>query len=107
MERAGEPDRFFYLSRLIGGEAPEEGDSEWRCFSSERVDRLIELVGMDRFLAGVDETRVWPETVLGSLLAFVSREGWADFADRQNLPFESAHEYRSRYLTNLLGGLLG
>jgi hypothetical protein len=65
---------------------------------------------VDRFFAELDAGRDFcadaPESIVNSLLKHIAGPGFKEFAERHDIPFESAAEYRQRYLIDAVAGTL-
>jgi hypothetical protein len=63
----------------------------------------IELYGVQRFFADLDRDRDFgDESVTGSLLNWVTHEGWAEFSEHAEWEFDSALEFRQRHIIQAL-----
>jgi hypothetical protein len=83
------------------GEPLEHRDRDG--FSPGWVDYTIGTYGIRRFLADIDEDRRYTEPgVIAACLRYASRDGFADLAERHDIPFHSARQFRERFILEAL-----
>ena len=99
MERGGKRPRFFYGYLLDGVEqSPARGDDD-SGFDPRLIDNVISAFGVRRWLAALDSGNSFDRGgILGSVLTFVSGEGFGDHMARHSQSYDSAHEFRNRIL---------
>jgi hypothetical protein len=74
-------------------------------FSPGWIDYIVRTYGPRRFLADLDEGRTYTEAgLVAACLRYVSREGFAEFAERNEIPFHSARHFRERLILEALRG---
>lgn len=78
-------------------------------------DIIVELYGVDRFIADIDRDReFWREatsaagtSIVGSILDWVAGPGFQTFFERFDWDWISAAQFRQRHLINGIAELLG
>jgi len=71
------------------------------------ANNVLELYGVRRFLADIDRDRnfcAYGEHIVSSCLDWIANEGFAEYFNEQvpEWKWETAHEYRQRYLLGTL-----
>ena len=99
MVGGGKRDRFFYGSLLAGTEQAPKGSGGGLVFDARLASNVIAAVGVRRWFADIEAGRIAEGGgILGSVLTFVSGEGFGDHMSRHSQPYDSAHEFRNRIL---------
>ena len=96
---------FFYVSRDARQEVESGEHRGSDGFGAEWIDYILGTYGIHRFLADLDEGRGFSEPgIVAETLRYISRDGFADLAERHEIPFHSAREFRERFILEALRG---
>ena len=101
-------DRFFYGSLLAGTEQAPKGSGDGLVFDARLASNVIAAVGVRRWFADIEAGRIAEGGgILGSVLTYAAREGFGDFMALHGKSFDTAHEFRNRFLISFLKGISG